>query len=77
MRELIELDSRKHLSLAKLGPTHTRYLATMNDDGSILLEPAVVLTQAEVDFAKSEVAALIAQEAQHPERFVDRPKRRS
>jgi hypothetical protein len=41
---LIELDDRRRVSLGKLGH-HSRYLARELDDGTLVLEPAVVMTQ--------------------------------
>jgi hypothetical protein len=42
---LVELDERGRASLARLG-RHTRYLATVAPDGTIILTPAVVTTLA-------------------------------
>ena len=43
---LVELDSRRRLSLARVG-RHSRYLAREEPDGTLILEPAVVLTATE------------------------------
>jgi hypothetical protein len=43
---LIELDSRRRTSLGKIG-RHSRYLAREEPDGTLILEPAVVLTTTE------------------------------
>ena len=54
---LIELDSRRRCSLGKIGhPEHTRYLATTQRDGTMILTPAVVLPASEV----TEVTATIS-----------------
>jgi hypothetical protein len=45
-RTLLTLDSRKRVSLGHLAK-HNRYLAVIEDDGTILLVPAVVMTEAE------------------------------
>ncbi|SDT68499.1 hypothetical protein [Actinoplanes derwentensis] len=44
--QLIELDARRRTTL-RIG-THSRYLATEHEDGTIVLEPAIVLTQHEL-----------------------------
>jgi hypothetical protein len=42
--QFVELDSRRRLSLAKIAkPEHNRFLVTVEVDGTIILEPAVVL----------------------------------
>ena len=49
MSTIIELDERRRASLGKVGrKAHTRYRATEREDGSILLEPAVVLSEREL-----------------------------
>ncbi|MGH9066136.1 MAG: hypothetical protein ACRD0J_01225 [Acidimicrobiales bacterium] len=45
---LVEVDNRRRVPLGKLGrPGDRRYLATVDDHGRILLEPALVMTEAE------------------------------
>jgi len=44
---LLELDSRGRVALGSLGADRQRYLAHRNDDGTIVLEPAVVLSELE------------------------------
>jgi hypothetical protein len=44
---LLELDDRKRISLGRLA-RHGRYLATVFDDGRIVLEPAAVISEAEL-----------------------------
>jgi hypothetical protein len=45
---LIELDDRRRVSLGRLGrPEHRRYFATEESDGTIVLIPAVVMTETE------------------------------
>ena len=45
---LIELDDRRRASLGKVGRAeHRRYLAREEPDGTIILEPAVVMTETE------------------------------
>jgi hypothetical protein len=47
---LLELDGRRRLTLGRLA-SHDRYLATKLEDGRILLDPAVVMTEAEFALA--------------------------
>lgn len=45
--KLITLDSRRRVSLGKIGkPEHTRYIAETFPDGKIILIPATVITDA-------------------------------
>lgn len=46
---LIQVDSRKRVSLGKLAH-HDQYIVTEENDGRLILEPAVVLTVAERNF---------------------------
>lgn len=49
MSQLIELDSRRRLALGRIGnPEHTRYLVDEQPDGTLVLTPAVVMSQQEV-----------------------------
>lgn len=43
---LIELDERRRVSFGKLGH-HRRYIAHEEPDGTLVLQPAVVLTEAQ------------------------------
>lgn len=43
---LIELDARGRASLKSLA-THERYLVSVEDDGTIVMTPAVVMSEAE------------------------------
>jgi hypothetical protein len=54
---LLEIDGRRRLSLGSLA-THDRYLASVEDDGTIVLTPAVVMSVAE---ARLHAAVEIAQ----------------
>lgn len=48
MATIVEVDKRRRTSLSKLGrKEHTRYLAETYDDGTIILSPAVVMTERE------------------------------
>jgi hypothetical protein len=53
MSTLIQVDARKRISLGSLAH-HDQYIATESPDGSVLLEPAVVLTAAEHAFLADE-----------------------
>jgi hypothetical protein len=45
---LIELDDRRRVSLGKVGrPEHRRYLVHEESDGTLILHPAVVMTESE------------------------------
>lgn len=74
---IIEVDGRRRISLGKLGH-HDRYLATEQPDGTIIFEPAVVLTEAEEAYLRN--AALreqIQDNRAHPERRRKRPQQPS
>jgi hypothetical protein len=72
---LVEVDSRRRVSLGKLGH-HDRYLATEHPDGVITLEPAVILTELERAFLQNrELQELIEHNRAHPELRRPRPKR--
>jgi hypothetical protein len=53
MSTLIQVDARKRISLGSLAH-HDQYIATQQSDGSVLLEPAVVMTAAERAFLADE-----------------------
>jgi len=75
MSNLIELDERRRLSLGKIG-RHSRYLVREEPDGTLIFEPAVVLTEAEQRYLEN--ATLVAQiedNRAHPERRRPRPQR--
>jgi hypothetical protein len=46
MEVMVELDDRRRLSLGKIG-RHTRYLVREESDGTLILQPAVVMTEFE------------------------------
>jgi hypothetical protein len=57
---MIELDSRRRTSLGRLGhKDHNRYLVNEQEDGTLILTPAVVMSERE--------AAILA----NPERMAD------
>jgi hypothetical protein len=46
--QIVEVDSRRRISLGRIGRSeHTRYLAHVEDDGTIVLTPAVVVSAVE------------------------------
>ncbi|WAC89377.1 hypothetical protein [Mycobacterium sp. Aquia_213] len=72
---VIEVDSRRRISIGKLG-RHDTYLATEQPDGTIVLEPAVVLTAAEHAYLKNtKLRHQIEENRAHPERRRPRPPR--
>lgn len=72
---VIELDDRRRASLGKFG-RHDRYLIREQEDGTLILEPAVVLTEAEAAYLRNPtLVALIEEERAHPERNRRRTKR--
>jgi hypothetical protein len=69
---LIELDGRRRAYLGRVGHSrHTRYLAHTKEDGTIVLEPAVVMTEHDLWLAqRPDVQKDIEDSRQHPERLV-------
>jgi hypothetical protein len=73
---LVEVDSRRRVSLGKLGH-HDRYLATEQPDGTITFEPAVILSEAELAYLQNiHLRQQIEDNRAHPERRQKRPARR-
>jgi len=68
---LIELDARRRASFGRVGrPEHTRYLVTEEDDGTLVLTPAAVVSDMEARFLRDpSVLALLEDERAHPERL--------
>ncbi|APF34912.1 hypothetical protein [Microbacterium paludicola] len=67
MSTLIQVDARKRISLGSLAH-HEQYIATEQADGSLLLEPAIVLTAAEHAFLEDKtLSAALAQVNANPE----------
>lgn len=72
---VIELDDRRRVSMGKIG-RHDRYLVHEHDDGTLVLEPAVILSEAEVRFmANPSLVAQIENNRAHPERRRSRRQR--
>lgn len=78
---VIELDDRRRAPLGKLGRReHRRYLARSFPDGTIVLEPAVVISQAQLAlYQRPDIIAALQESRAHPERHVKRrtPRRRT
>ncbi len=76
--QLVELDSRRRASLARLGPDHRFYLASRDPDGTIVLTPAVVQSELEARLLQNpELADRLRSQAADPERrLVNTPKGR-
>ena len=72
MALLVEVDSRRRIALGKLGnPDHVRYLVEEQPDGSLLLTPAVVMTQHDAALLKNpEILARIEAELADPESWI-------
>ena len=73
---LVELDQRRRLSLGKLGSAHhTRYLASVEPDGTIVLRPAVVMTELEARLLENpELVDGIHREREDTAKYVPRPE---
>lgn len=66
---LLELDERRRVSLGKLGH-HRRYLAHEEPDGTLILIPAAVMSEAQAKLlARPDVMAAIDKFASDPERY--------
>jgi hypothetical protein len=64
---LLEVDSRRRVSLGQMA-THDRYLAHTEDDGTIILTPAVVMAASEARLlAAARTAARVDEFLDHPE----------
>ena len=73
---LVELDRRRRVSLGRIGHEgHSRYLASVESDGTIVLRPAVVMTELEASFLSNpELVASIRQQRKDPSAYVKRPR---
>jgi hypothetical protein len=69
--QLVETDSRSRVVLP--GHANMRFIVRENDDGSILLEPARVVSEAQFDYDNSpELQALLARAASAPKSSIRR-----
>lgn len=72
---LVELDDRRRLALGKIG-RHSRYLVREESDGTLIFEPAIVMTEFEARFmARTDLVEQIMDDIAHPERAVPRRRR--
>jgi hypothetical protein len=73
---VVEVDSRRRVSLGKIGrPEDTRYIVQAEEDGSITLTPAVVMSAAEAKLLRHpELVNRIQQQIDEGKRF-PRPKK--
>ena len=66
-KSLLEVDSRRRISLGSLA-THDRYLVEVEDDGTIVLTPAVVMSAAQARLhAAVETSRMIDEFLDNPE----------
>jgi hypothetical protein len=66
-RSLLEVDARGRISIGSLA-THDRYLVEVEDDGTIVLTPAVVMSAVEARLhAATETSRRIDEFLDHPE----------
>lgn len=73
---LLEVDARRRVSLGSLA-LHDRYLATVEDDGTIVLQPAIVVSVAQARLnAAPETGQKIDDFLANPETGVRRRPRR-
>jgi hypothetical protein len=73
MDTLIELDNRRRAGLRTVArPEHSRYLASVADDGTITLTPAVVVSEMELRLRANPVLMeRILHSLAHPEEAVE------
>ena len=71
--QIVETDARGRASLGRPG---RRYLMREESDGTLILEPAAVVTELERRFlANAALQAQIEYARQRPEQRIDRPRR--
>ncbi|TAM71940.1 MAG: hypothetical protein EPN48_00630 [Microbacteriaceae bacterium] len=74
---LVQVDTRKRVSLGSMAH-HSQYLVREESDGTIIFEPAVVLTQAERAFLSDpELVETLEKANAHPERRRTRERNRT
>lgn len=65
---LVELDARGRASLGKIAGSHTRFIARAEEGGVLILEPAVLMTEAQLRLERRpELAAQLAVANARPE----------
>jgi len=73
---LIELDTRRRVSLGRVWrPEHTRYLVHEEEDGTVVLTPAAVVSDLEARFLRDPtLVSRIEEERRRPEQLRRRPR---
>lgn len=75
METIVELDDRRRPSLGKIG-RHSRYLVREEDDGTLIWQPAVVMTEFEAALLSNpEVMGQIKASLADPNRLQPRNRR--
>jgi len=73
---LVELDARRRVTLGKIA-RHSRYLVREQPDGTLILEPAVVMTELQLKLLqRPDELAMLEDALAHPERAVPYERRR-
>jgi len=73
---MVELDEQRQLSLDKIG-RHSRYLVREERDGTLIFEPAIVLTEFEARvLANEEIMAALRGRDNETDRGQRRPRTR-
>lgn len=73
---IVEMDSRNRVSLSRVEHKHERYIVREEADGTLVLEPAVVLTRAERAYlADVELRAVVEHGQANPQNRRPRPQR--
>lgn len=73
---VLETDARSRVTLPGTR-NNRRYLVREESDGTLILEPAVVMTELERRYLVSGAAARAEEAARHPETRTGRPPRRT
>ena len=78
MQHLVELDSRRRITLGRLGkPEHDRYLVNEEPDGTLVLTPAVVMSAHEAALLRHpELVEQIRADLADPSAALSSPGRR-
>lgn len=73
---ILDLDERRRASLGRIGrPEHRRYMVSEEPDGTIILRPAVVITELEARLLSNpDLVERIERSRKNPARLV--PRRR-
>lgn len=73
---LAEIDNRNRISLSRVKNLHERYFIREESDGTVILEPAIVMTAAERAYlADPELQNIVDTARAHPENRKPRPRR--